>query len=139
MRQQEIARVEKVGSTPRGNGKEQREHLPPHQEQLFNPLRRGDAGMGGARKGEKVARKSTLDCFLCHLLTFTVSSNPSPTRYEYPVGARRPVVQIFFFTYLFSMKLRKQQLYNLQADVQNCCTRNHRRTNPQIHDATILC
>lgn len=69
VRQQEIAKVVRVGSTPRGTEKEQREHLPPHQEQLFNPLRRGDAGMGGAMKGWRDGRQ----CYTRLLFSFTCS------------------------------------------------------------------
>lgn len=82
VRQQEIARVVRVGSTPRGTEKEQREHLPPHQEQLFNPLRRGDAGMGGGGVQRRVERWQAMlhsSAFLFHLFTFTVSSNSPPT------------------------------------------------------------
>lgn len=64
-RRQEIARVARVGSTPAGARREQREHLPPHQERLFHPPRRGDAGMRGvgAAKGREVAGAAPLVCF----------------------------------------------------------------------------
>lgn len=79
LRRQEIARVVRVGSTPRGTEKEQREHLPPLQEQLFNPPRRGDAGMGGEkRRAERWQAKLHSSAFLFHLFTFTVSSNSPP-------------------------------------------------------------
>lgn len=92
VRRQEIARVERVGSTPRGTEKEQREHLPPHQEQLFNPPRRGDAGMGGAAKGRKVAGTATLVCFSLSPAHLYSLFKLSPTLSLYPVGSRRLVV-----------------------------------------------
>ncbi len=92
VRRQEIARVVRVGSTPRGTEKEQREHLPPHQEQLFNPPRRGDAGMGGATKGREVAGKATLVYFSLSPVHLYSLFKLSPTRSLYPVGSWRLVV-----------------------------------------------
>lgn len=86
VRRQEIARVVRVGSTPRGAEKEQREHLPPHQEQLFNPLRRGDAGMGGggvgaakAKKGVRHSSSRLLFSFTCSPLAVSSTPPPPPT------------------------------------------------------------
>lgn len=92
VRRQEIARVVRVGSTPRGAEKEQREHLPPHQEQLFNPPRRGDAGMGGAAKGREVAGTATLVCFSLSPAHLYSLFKLSPTLPLYPVGSRRLVL-----------------------------------------------
>lgn len=119
MRRQEIARVERVGSTPRGAEKEQREHLPPHQEQLFNPPRRGDAGMGrggGAAKAKKGVRHGSsrlLFSFTCSPLQSLQAPPPppAPTLSLYPVGLWRLMVSIFFFFFpLLLTKFRKRQL-----------------------------
>lgn len=122
VRQQEIARVVRVGSTPRGTEKEQREHLPPHQEQLFNPLRRGDAGMGGGqRRVERWQAMLHSSAFLFHLFTFTVSSNSPPT-ILYTQWVHGDWC-IFFHFSLSETKLQKHQLpvhlhiYKVQVDV----------------------
>lgn len=102
VRRQEIARVARVGSTPRGAEREQREHLPPRQEQLFNPPRRGDAGMGGAAKAKKGARRSStrlLFSFTCSpLQSLQTPHPPTPTLSLYPAGLWRLMVSIFFFS-----------------------------------------
>lgn len=103
VRRQEIARVAQVGSTPTGTEREQREHLPPRQEQLFNPPRRGDAGMGGAAKAKKGARHSSsrlLFSFTCSpLQSLQTPDPPTPTLSLYPAGLWRLMVSIFFFTF----------------------------------------
>lgn len=130
VRRQEIARVERVGSTPRGTEKEQREHLPPHQEQLFNPPRRGDAGMGGAAKGRKVAGTATLVCFSLSPAHLYSLFKLSPTLSLYPVGfTETGGVDFFFFHFSLSqIKFRKHQLSvhlqldEIQANVLISCT-----------------
>ena len=86
MRRQEIARVVRVGSTPRGTEKEQREHLPPLQEQLFKAPRQGDAGMGGATEGGEVAGKAALSCFSLSPVHLLQSLQTLSNRFLIPSG-----------------------------------------------------
>lgn len=120
VRRQEIARVARVGSTPRGAEREQREHLPPRQEQLFNPPRRGDAGMGGAAKAKKGARRSStrlLFSFTCSPLQSlqTPTPHPAPTLSLYPAGLWRLMVSIFFFFFTFPLRQSLESTSCLRA------------------------
>lgn len=124
VRRQEIARVVRVGSTPRGTEKEQREHLPPHQEQLFNPLRRGDAGMGGGEVGAAKAKKGVRHSSSSLLFSFTCSPLQSLQPPHLPPPLPPPPsfipsrvmetdgVDVFFFPLHFSTQtnFRKYQL-----------------------------
>lgn len=102
----------RVGSTPRGTEKEQREHLPPHQEQLFNPPRRGDAGMGGSSEGQKGGRQS----YTRLLFSFTCSplqSLRTPHPFLIPSGFMETggVDLCFFHFSLSQIKFRKLPVY----------------------------
>lgn len=109
VRRQEIARVARVGSTPRGAEREQREHLPPRQEQLFNPPRRGDAGMGGAAKAKKGARRSSAR-LLFSLTCSPLQSLQTPPTHPHPLLIPSRImetdgVDFFFFSLFLSDKV----------------------------------
>lgn len=134
----------RVGSTPRGTEEEQREHLPPHQEQLFNPPRRGDAGMGEGeqRRARRWQAKQHSSAFLFHLFTFSVSSNsPPPVPYtQWVHGDWWCTFSLFFFLHISLSKitLRKHQLpvylqiYKIQADVLISCAGENSRGCAQM-------
>lgn len=141
MRRQEIARVVRVGSTPRGTEKEQREHLPPHQEQLFNPPRQGDAGMGGATKGGEVAGKASLFCFSLSPVHLYILFKP--LLYTQWVHGEW-LCRFLSHSSLSQIKLRKHQLsvylqiYKIRADAITSWT-GEISANARMHLCAPLC
>lgn len=116
--------VVRVGSTPGGTEKEQREHLPPLQERLFNPPPgevmqgwgwRGGGG-GGATKGGEVAGKASFSLFTCSPLQ-SLQTLPHP--FLIPNGLMETGgVDLFFSTCLLvSDKVEKTQAACVVADL----------------------
>lgn len=116
VRRLEIARLVRVGSTPGGTEKEQREHLPPSlQDQFFRPWRQGDAGMVGATKEGEVAGKAALSCFSLSPVHLYRLFKLSPTQSLYPMGSETGVD--FFFCLVMFWKMPAFRMINTNVGI----------------------